>query len=129
VGLSDPITPAEARFVCAVLESFTNTQDDPEDERIRQSVWGKLTEIARATPVEPAAKPARRILTASMRRMLRNLRDHGDPLHHCRTQADHGGADGTLRALVRRGLAEWTPLGVVITEAGRAAILTIGGES
>lgn len=41
-----PITPREAQWLCCVLETFTNTQDRKADERIRQSVWQKLSAIS-----------------------------------------------------------------------------------
>lgn len=35
--------------------------------------------------------------------MLRSLRDHGDYGYHLRGAAQHGGASGTLCALIHRG--------------------------
>jgi hypothetical protein len=58
--------------------------------------------------------------------MLTNVRDGLSPTNHCRTMSEHGGADGTWRSLVRRGLLAWVNHELVITAAGRIALKEIG---
>lgn len=43
--MSRPITQREATWLLAVLETFTLTQERKSDERIRQSVCRKLSDI------------------------------------------------------------------------------------
>lgn len=61
-------------------------------------------------------------LSPAMVAMLRSARDRGDPFAHIygQPQSVHGGASGTVAALVRRGLLDkaWN-----ITPAGRNALL------
>jgi hypothetical protein len=54
--------------------------------------------------------------------MLTNVRDGLSPTAHCRGMSEYGGADGTLRSLVRRGLAVWVKNDLVITASGRATL-------
>lgn len=62
-------------------------------------------------------------ITYSMHRMLRNIADGKDAKHGIRGGSARGGADGTLQALYRRGLADWDPeLLVHITDKGRAVL-------
>lgn len=63
-----------------------------------------------------------RPLSATQRQMLRNVRDGRDAFAHCSGMSEYGGADGTWRSLVRRGLLEWVENDLVITAAGRAAL-------
>jgi hypothetical protein len=58
-------------------------------------------------------------LSSTMIQMLANLTRGDDPKAHCHGRSEHGGAEGTIRALVRRKLATWGKDGVQITEAGR----------
>jgi hypothetical protein len=53
-------------------------------------------------------------------RMLRNVKRGLSPNAHCRTQSEHGGADGTFRSLIRYGLLTG---GGTLTKKGRAALL------
>ena len=55
-------------------------------------------------------------LSEPMKRTLRAIRDGRPAGGHCRTQADWGGLDGTITALLRRGLI--TP-SCKLTKAGR----------
>lgn len=57
-------------------------------------------------------------LSQAQWRMLRGAAE-GDPFGHIRGAAAHGGADGTLRSLVRRGLLGLGFRGYEITEVGR----------
>lgn len=65
-----------------------------------------------------------RKLTPAQLRMLTDIRDHGNSTWSLRGLAEHGGANGTRQALIRRELAEWSNGGMIITEAGRAAIIS-----
>ena len=56
-------------------------------------------------------------LSFPMKRVLRAIRDCREPGEHCRTQSDWGGLDGTMRALLRRGLINDKHN---LTKAGRA---------
>lgn len=58
-------------------------------------------------------------LSNAQRRMLDNINRGASPTAHCKTRSDHGGADGTLRSLVRRGLLTREH---ALTDAGRDAI-------
>jgi hypothetical protein len=53
------LTRVEAEWLCCVLETFTNTQDIPAEEAIRQSAWAKLRAMRRALSPKPRAKGAR----------------------------------------------------------------------
>jgi len=55
-------------------------------------------------------------------KMLKNIRDGLSPTAHCNGMSEFGGADGTLRSLVRRGLAAWDANDLVITAVGRATL-------
>ncbi len=67
-----------------------------------------------------------RPLSRTQIKMLTNVRDGRDAFHHCKTMSEYGGADGTWRSLVRRGLLTWIDRELVITAAGRAALKEIG---
>lgn len=43
-------------------------------------------------------------LSPSQIRMLRSIREHGSPTYGLRGRSAHGGAEGTLASLRRRGL-------------------------
>lgn len=45
-------------------------------------------------------------LSETMRRMLKNAYHYDDPWRSVRGQSQHGGAHGTLLALIRRGLLD-----------------------
>jgi hypothetical protein len=61
-------------------------------------------------------------LSAAMERVLFNLLNGNRVNHHCRTMSDYGGLDGTVRALVRRGLIT---AGCELTPKGREAAKAI----
>jgi len=63
-----------------------------------------------------------RPLSATQLCMLRNVRDGRDAFHHCSNMSEYGGADGTWRSLVRRGLLAWDKNDLVITAAGREVL-------
>lgn len=67
-----------------------------------------------------------RPLSPTQVKMLTNVRDGYDAFHHCWGMAACGGADGTWRSLVRRGLLVWDDRELVITAAGRTALREIG---
>ena len=54
--------------------------------------------------------------------MLTNIRDGLSPTAHCSGMSEFGGADGTWRSLVRRGLAAWEKNDLVITALGRTTL-------
>jgi hypothetical protein len=54
--------------------------------------------------------------------MLKNIRDGLSPTAHCNGMSEFGGADGTWRALVRRGLVVWEENDLVITALGRTTL-------
>jgi hypothetical protein len=54
--------------------------------------------------------------------MLQNVRDGRDPFAHCKGMSEYGGANGTWRSLVRRGLLIWEKNDLVITAAGREVL-------
>lgn len=66
-----------------------------------------------------------RPLSRTQIRMLRNVRDGRDAFHHCKGMSEYGGADGTWRSLVRRGLLLYVKHDFVITAAGRAVLAEI----
>jgi len=74
--------------------------------------------------VGPTRKRARkpRPLSPTQLRMLRNVRDGRDAFAHCHNMSEYGGADGTWRSLVRRGLLAWDKNDLVITAAGREVL-------
>lgn len=57
-----------------------------------------------------------------MIRMLRDIQEHGDPTYSLRGAAQHGGADGTRAALMRRGLIEYAAHIIRLTAAGKEAL-------
>ena len=63
---------------------------------------------------------ANRPLSGPMIRVLRNLRNGKRASHHCTKQADYGGLQGTLRALIKLGLLDWdhnlTPKGAAVAK-------------
>lgn len=48
--------------------------------------------------------------------MLTNLAMGRKAHHHCQSQSDYGGLDGTIRSLVERGLINWE---CELTDAGK----------
>lgn len=55
--------------------------------------------------------------------MLRSLRDHGDYGYHLRGAAQHGGATGTLAALVQRGwVFNNSRCKLTLTDAGKEVL-------
>jgi hypothetical protein len=74
--------------------------------------------------VGPQKKRARkpRPLSTTQLRMLRNVHDGRDAFAHCHNMSEYGGADGTWRSLVRRGLLAWDENDLVITAAGREVL-------
>jgi hypothetical protein len=70
-----------------------------------------------------------RKLSRTQIKMLKNVRDGLSYDAHCRGRSEHGGADGTWRSLVRRGLLAWQPSNFVITAAGRAALQEIAAAN
>jgi len=58
-------------------------------------------------------------LSPSMLRALVNVFKGRSISYHCRSQSDYGGLDGTVRALVKRGLLTWEH---ELTEAGKEAV-------
>jgi hypothetical protein len=63
-----------------------------------------------------------RPLSRTQIRMLKNIRDGLSPTAHCNGMSEFGGADGTWRSLVRRGLAAWEKNDLVITALGRGTL-------
>lgn len=59
-------------------------------------------------------------LSIPQQKCLRDVREHANTHHSCRTMAEHGGRDGTVLSLVKRGLLARGPAnqGVTITQAG-----------
>lgn len=74
----------------------------------------------------PEPPKRERPLTWTQRRMLIGVRDHGNYLHGVHGQSAHGGADGTWRSLVRRGLLEWRRYHEGRLEGERLEITTLG---
>jgi len=68
----------------------------------------------------------RQRLSPTQVKMLTNVRDGRAPADHCRTMSEYGGAEGTWRSLVRRGLLAWHNRELVITAAGRITLQEIG---
>ena len=66
-----------------------------------------------------------RPLSSTQIRMLKNVRAGRDAFAHCKGMSEYGGADGTWRSLVRRGLLAWVDNDLVITAAGREALKEI----
>ena len=61
-------------------------------------------------------------MTPSQRQALEDVKKHGDPWFRVYGQAQHGGWNGVLRALLRKGFLKFTRGTWVVTEAGRAAL-------
>lgn len=94
-------------------------------------VVDELGEIRTVLPPGTKRGPRReRPLSLTQRRMLEDLAG-GDGYAGVHGQSEHGGADGTWRSLVRRGLAEVDEGGgnLRITPAGRHAIAEYNRET
>jgi hypothetical protein len=65
-------------------------------------------------------------LSSTQIKMLQNVRDGLSPVDHLRTMAEYGGADGTLRSLVRRELLAYEKNEIVITAFGRITLRELG---
>lgn len=93
------------------------------------SLDGPIAGVRMEATIVDDPMPAVPRLSSQQARMLLSISTHGDPLAHCRTQSDHGGAHGTLTSLHRHGLATFVrearkgaPSTLVLTELGRRAL-------
>lgn len=70
-----------------------------------------------------------RKLSRTQRKMLTNIRDGLAFNDHCNGMSENGGADGTRRSLVQRGLLAYTDgHDLVITAAGRMTLRDLDDE-
>lgn len=63
-------------------------------------------------------------LTPAGDRMLRDVRDHGNPTYSLHGMAAHGGAGKTQAMLMRSGAIRDKPVGMELTPVGREALKT-----
>jgi hypothetical protein len=66
-------------------------------------------------------------LTPKQIQWLRDVRDRKNPLDRFNGRSQNGGATIIHASLMKRGLIEFNMIGVVLTDAGKAALLEAKG--